>query len=275
MKGLFTLLAIVSQLVLFSERVAAQHTDHSSSSIVDGTKERSNDSKKNTYSSAPGWPSPVDDTAWHSYLTAEIFEYRINESKDARWDVFGWYGGDYERVWFKSEGAASTESSAGRSDVQLLYGRLISRYFDLQMGLRNEQIWENNNAIHSETSASIGVQGLAPYYFDIEPTLFVTETGAVLARFTGVYDFQLSQRLILQPRLEFSLSSESSETFQRGSGFTDSEVSIRLRYELHRKFAPYVGIAFEKSYGGTADFVRAEGDQLSEWMFVTGVRWWF
>ena len=222
------------------------------------------------------WPDPVEDKMPQAFLLAEIFEHRWNNGDDeARWDIYGWYGGDYNRLWIKSEGKASTGTTSGEGDIQLLYGRLISRYFDFQVGFRYEQLWDEGDTDSSRTFGSIGLQGLAPYYFDVEPTLFVSEDGDVSARFTATYDILLSQRLILQPRLEGNAAVQDSEEFGVGSGINDIEVGLRVRYEIQREFAPYVGIVFGRSFGETADFNRIEGQDTQEWSLVAGVRFWF
>lgn len=222
------------------------------------------------------WPSPVDDDATHSYFLAEIFEYRWNKGDDTtNWDVFGWYGGDYNRLWIKSEGFASTGKTSGDADFQLLYGRLVSSYFDFQVGLRYEQLWDAAGSDHSRGLASIGFQGLAPYYFDLEPTLFISQDGDVSARFTATYDILLTQRLILQPRLDGNAAVQDTKKFGVGSGLNELEVGCRLRYELSREFAPYIGISYGRRFGETVDFARSDGEDLFTWSFVSGVRFWF
>ena len=229
-----------------------------------------------TIKAEAAWPEPVEDEVAHTFFLAEIFEYRWNEDDDeVRWDAFGWYGGDYDRVWIKTEGSASTAESSGEGDFQLLYGRLISRYFDFQVGLRYEQVWNGNGDDNSRGSAAIGVQGLTPYYFDIEPTLFVSQDGDVSARFTGTYDILLTQRLILQPRIEGNAAVQENEDFGVGSGINDVEAGLRVRYEVSREFAPYIGINYAGLFGGTRDLARSEDEDTQKWSFVSGVRFWF
>lgn len=222
------------------------------------------------------WPSPVDDEVTHTFLLTEVLEYQMSEGEnEARWDFFGWHGGDYNRLWLKSEGRAATATTSGSGDLQVLYGRLISRYLDFQVGARFEQTWDSEDSEHTRTSASIGVQGLAPYYFDIEPTFFVSQDGEVSGRFTGTYDILLSQRLVLQPRLESIAAIQDNRTFGIGSGINDIEAGLRLRYEIKREFAPYIGVTFEKVLGETASYARNEGDDTQKWSLVAGLRLWF
>jgi len=221
------------------------------------------------------WPSPVADEDLHLFLLSEILEYRLKKGDDeAAWDVFGWVGGDYNRLWVKSEGTASTAKRSGDADLQLLYGHLISAYFDLQAGVRVEQVWDGESD-HSRGFLALGVQGLAPHYFDVEPTLFLSQDGDLSARATVTYDILLSQRLILQPRLEGNAASRSRKDFGVGSGVNNLEAGLRLRYEITREFAPYIGINWSSSFGETADLLRSGGEQTSARSLVAGFRIWF
>ena len=222
------------------------------------------------------WSSPIDDEATHTFIISEILEYRWNEGADtANWDLYGWHGGDYNRLWFKSEGSAATQNSSGDGDFQLLYGRLISRYFDFQIGLRYEQLWDSNGTDRARGSAVIGFQGLAPYYFDLEPTLFVSQDGDVSGQLTATYDVLITQRLILQPRIEAVAAVQRNEDFGVGSGLNNIEAGLRIRYEIKREFAPYIGINYGKRFGETADLARDDGEDPSVWSLVSGVRFWF
>lgn len=219
------------------------------------------------------WASPVADDEAYSFFLAEILEYRQSEDGgEGRWDTYGWRGGDYNRVWVKSEGDVS--GGEGQGDFQLVYGRLVSRFFDFQAGLRYEQLWGEEED-PSRVQASIGFQGLARYYFEAEPTLFVSPEGDVSGRFTGAFDLLLTQRLILQPRFEAEAAVQDQEKFGMGSGLNDIDVGLRLRYELSREFAPYVGVNFRELYGETARYARESGGDTLQWSFVTGVRMWF
>jgi copper resistance protein B len=220
------------------------------------------------------WPSPVDDKEWYTFFLTEILEHRSNEGDDSvRWDVYGWHGGDYNRLWVKSEGSASTAETSGEGEIQLLYGRLVSRYFDFQAGLRLDHVWGDDD--ETRGLLAVGVQGLAPYYFDLEPTLFVGDEGEVSARFTGTYDILITQRLILQPRLEGNVAVQDRKDFGVGSGVNNFEAGLRLRYELRREIAPYIGVNYGKLFGETADLAREDGEDPDEWSFVSGLRLWF
>lgn len=233
-------------------------------------------SEPRTYSSlAPEqeWASPVADDEAFSFFLTEILEYRLSEDGgEGRWDTYGWRGGDYNRVWVKSEGDVS--GGQGQGDFQLVYGRLVSHYFDFQAGLRYEQLW-GEDSDPSRVQASLGFQGLARYFFEAEPTLFISPEGDVSGRFTGAFDLLLTQRLILQPRFEAEAAVQDQEKFGMGPGINDVDVGLRLRYELSREFAPYVGVNFRELFGETARYARESGEDTLQWSFVTGVRMWF
>ena len=224
-----------------------------------------------------GWPSPVDDTATYSFLLFDLLEYqRDTDGLDAlRWDILGWLGGDYNRFWFKSEGRKVFSSREGSEvEAQALYGRLIAPFFDLQVGLRYDQRLQRG-ANPTRVYAVIGVQGLAPYWFDIEPTLFISNKGKVSVRLTATYDILLSQRLVLQPRLETNLAFQKDEAIGIAAGLNDVELGGRLRYEIRRAFAPYIGVTWKESIGATHRLTTREGGDPSHLAFVAGVRLWF
>lgn len=221
------------------------------------------------------WPSPVNDGATHTFVLADLLEYRPRgSSSDFRWDAEGWSGGDYNRLWFKSEGERNTAFKADYdADFQLLYGRLVSRYSDLQIGARVEaQSYQGRNV--SRAHAVIGFQSLIPYRYEFEPALFISQNGDVSARLSFTRDHQLSQRWILQARLETNVAAQRVERFTTGSGLNNIELGARLRYEARREFAPYVGVSFDRSFFGTAEMVRAQGGDSSQVRFVVGIRFW-
>jgi len=183
-----------------------------------------------------------------------------------QWEGEGWIGGDLNRFVFKTEGEA-TEDDVEGAEVQALYSRAIGPYFDLQTGVRYDIEPSPNRAY-----AVIGFEGVAPYWFETTGALFVSDEGDVSARLEGSYDARLTQRLILQPHAEISVSAEDVPELRRGSGFTDAEFGLRLRYDITRVFAPYVGISYETRFGDTADYARADGEDVSETRLVVGLR---
>lgn len=221
------------------------------------------------------WDSPVEDQKRYFFFLADVFEYRPKgEESDFRWDLESWYGGDRNRVWFKSEGERDTAFKADYDiDLQILYGRFVRRFYDFQVGLRFEtQKFRDANVTRPQ--AVIGIEGLRPYRYEIEAAAFIDPKGNVSGRFTATKDFLMTQRLILQPRFETNLAIQKVERFTTGRGLNNIEAGFRLRYEIRREFAPYVGVSFERSFFETADLVRQDGGDPSQVRFVVGVRWW-
>lgn len=225
------------------------------------------------------WPSPVNDEAKHLFTLLDLLEYRPSEgtglTNGFRWDMEGWYGGDYNRLWFKSEGQGDTAFKADYDiDFQLLYGRFIQKYYDFQVGARVEtQAFRQSNVTRG--LFAIGIEGLVPYDYDLEATLFVAQDGAVSTRLTVTKDLLLTQRLIAQLRFEGSAAVQRVVAFTTGSGLNDLEFGVRLRYEVWREFAPYLGVSLDKSFGDTATLVREQGGVPSQVRFVAGLRMWF
>ncbi len=187
-----------------------------------------------------------------------------------RWDGEGFYGGDINRIWVKSEGEGGFRDGVDSAEVQLLYSHAIGPFFNLQGGLRYDI-----RPTPSRTYATIGFEGLAPYMFEVEGAVFLSDKGDVLGRLGGYYDQRITQRVILQPRVELNLSAQDIPVARLGSGVTDVELGLRLRYEVTRQFAPYVGISYEAKTGRTADYERALGRNPTSTSFVAGVRTWF
>lgn len=214
---------------------------------------------------------PIDDSQIFYFLLFDQLEYQVNENENIfNWDFIGWVGGDYQRLWIKSEGDVSFDDGNGEAELQLLYGKQISPYFDLQAGLRYEQLYGDEG--NSRGFAVIGIQGLAPYFFEIDSSLFISHKGDISARFQAEYELLLSQRVVLQPSIETNLAIQEVEEFGIGSGFNDLELGLRLRYEISREFAPYIGISWTKLFGKTAEFAEEQGESTDDIRFVTGVR---
>lgn len=187
------------------------------------------------------------------------------------WEDFHfWHGGDINKLWIKSEGEGAFGGSLERAEVQALWSRAISPFFDLQAGVRYDIRPDPGRAY-----LVLGVQGLAPYWFEIDSALFVSNRGDVSARFEGEYDQRITQRLVLQPRVELDLSLQDVPELGIGSGVSSGEAGLRLRYEIAPEFAPYVGVQYEREFGGTARFSRAAGEDVGGWSLVMGVRTWF
>jgi copper resistance protein B len=211
----------------------------------------------------------MEDNAPYSMWLLDQLEWRdIDDENALVWDGQAWYGTDYNKAWFKTEGERVEGEYEGRAE--LLWDRIVSRWWSLQAGVRHD-FGEGP----SRNWAAFGVQGLAPYWFEVEATAYVGEGGRTAARFSAEYDLLLTQRLILQPEVEFELFGKDDPRNGIGSGLAESELGLRLRYEIRREFAPYIGVVWTRSYGQTADLARAAGHDDADVQFVAGLRAWF
>lgn len=203
-------------------------------------------------------------------IMLERFEARIGEGQDLYlWDAQGWYGGDFDKLWLKSEGEGAFGGGVENAEIQALWSHAIGPWFDLQAGVRYDV--EPDSRGH----AVLGVQGLAPYMFEVDAAAFLSETGDLTARVEAEYDQRITQRLILQPRAELSLSAQDIRERRLGNGITSAELGLRLRYEFAREFAPYIGIGYEAKLGDTADIARAAGEETDRVSLLLGLRAWF
>jgi len=185
------------------------------------------------------------------------------------WEGSAWFGGDINRLWLRSEGereGSRTESS----ELEVLYGRSVSPWWDVVVGVK-----QDFRPADSRTWAAFGVQGLAPYKFEVSATAYLGESGQIMASVEAEYELLLTNRLILQPLVEASFSSRDVPEYGEGTGLNKVEAGLRLRYEITRRFAPYVGVVHERLFGDTADHRRGEGGDATDTRFVAGVRFWF
>jgi copper resistance protein B len=204
------------------------------------------------------------------WLQADRAEVQVRDGADGYlWDVQGYYGGTTSRFWFKSEGEGNFGELVEDAEVQALYSRAITPFFDLQAGVRQDI------AGPGTTYAVFGIQGVAPYMFEVDSALFLSHRGDLTARIEGELDQRITQSLILQPRAEITLSAQDIPQLGIGAGVDNIEIGVRLRYEIRREFAPYVGIEQCWRVGRSADFARAAGEDTRTTSFVIGVRFWF
>jgi copper resistance protein B len=186
------------------------------------------------------------------------------------WDVAGWTGGDINRFLWKSEGEGDFDREA-EGEVQALYSRAISPFWDVQAGVRQDFRDDGEEPTH----LVLGLQGLAPYWWELDAAAFLSTEGDLTARVEAEYDQRITQRLILQPRVEVEASAADVPELGLGSGLTHVEAGLRLRYEIAKEFAPYVGLEWSRELGGTADFTRALGGEPEHTRFVIGLKAWF
>jgi copper resistance protein B len=173
-------------------------------------------------------------------------------------------------LWLKSGGEGAFGDSAGSLEFQALYSRAVAPFFDVQAGIRQD-VRPNPD----RTYLVIGLQGLLPYVFELDAAAFLSDTGDLSGRLEVDYDLQINQRLILQPRVELNVSAQAVPELNIGSGVGSVEAGIRLRYEIRREFAPYLGIGWERKLGETGNLARAAGQDHHSWGAVVGMRSWF
>ena len=220
----------------------------------------------------PSMMPPVEDNQIFTHVRFDQFEGRTDGSNsNLRWDGEGWIGTDISRLWLKSEGFAGN-GKVDDGDVEAFYDHPIprTRYFDAQIGVR-----EDLDSGPHRTWGAIGIEGLAPYFFHIAPTLYFRDGGHVAGRLTTTYDLLITQRLIAQPELEMNFYSKDDVQRLIGSGLSDLDTGLRLRYEFSRKFAPYIGFAYTRKFGDTAILSRQAGETTSAPSLVFGVRFWY
>lgn len=210
------------------------------------------------------------DNARFGRVLLDKFEYAHSNAGPAwRFDGFAWYGGDYNKLFLKGDG----EREGGRlraTRTEALWDRVFATFWSTQVGVRHDF-----GGGPGRTWAAFGVQGLAPYWFDVEATFYVGEGGRTAFRAEANYDLLITQRLILRPAFEAAFYGRDDPERAIGSGLSIAELGLRLRYEIRRQFAPYIGVALTHRYGRTAEFTRAADERVRNVQVVAGVRIWF
>ena len=218
--------------------------------------------------SAPAFAMGDDDPVL-SMVMIDRLEIGLEGGDTPQWlEAQAWAGYDLNKLWLKTE-VEREDDSTESADLELLYGRAVAPYWDLQVG------WKRDLQPRPMRDwLAVGLQGLAPYFFEVDSTLYLASSRASL-QFEAEYELLLTQRLILSPRVELVLNSYNEDRTGQGNGLATAEAGLRLRYEIHREFAPYLGVHFERAYGNTADFRREEGEDRGDVYVVLGVRAWF
>lgn len=212
----------------------------------------------------------IMDTPLMVYVLLDQFEWvDTEEGSGLSWEGLGWLGTDKQRLWVRTEGKRA-DSEIEDAELQLLYGRPFARWWDWVAGVRHDF-----KPGPSQTWLAAGVQGLAPYWFESEATFYLGEDGQTSLRLEVEYELLLSQRLVLQPLVELNLFGK--DDFERGigSGLSTVEAGLRLRYEIRREIAPYLGVSWERAYGETADIARLGGEDIDDASLVAGIRLWY
>lgn len=220
-------------------------------------------------SAAAPFGAPVDDEHVFYHLLFDQLEGRFGGNSSFRWEGEGWAGTDMNRVVLKTEGTVS-KGVMEEGDQELLYARPISTYFNVQGGLRYDL-----DSSPGRGWAAFGVEGLAPLFFHVSATGYVSDHGHLAGKLEGNYDLLLTQTLILQPQLELNFYSKDDPKRMIGAGLSDLDMGLRLRYEITRKFAPYIGVTYENKFGDSGRFARLASEPTSDLRFSAGVRVWF
>jgi copper resistance protein B len=212
----------------------------------------------------------VHDRKVNSFVLFDQLEWQAVEGvSGVNVDAKGWLGRDRDRLWFRAE-ADTAGRRIGDAEAHVLYGRQFSRWWDVVAGIRQDV-----RPGPTQTWAAIGIQGLAPYWFEVEATAYVGPSGRTHARFEVEYELLFTNRLILQPLVEIDIYGKSDPERRIGSGLSTANAGFRLRYIFRREFAPYVGVTWNRKFGQTADFAEDDGAVANGAQLVTGLRLWF
>lgn len=213
---------------------------------------------------------PMRDDALHYFVLLDQLEgVDIPSGAGLRWDSTAWVGGDLNRVWLRSEGDAA-DGGIGTAEAHLLYGRAVARWWDVVVGVRQElRPWPARSWL------AVGLQGLAPYWFEVEATVYLGPGGRTAARLKANYELLLTNRLVLQPLVELDLLGRHDLGRGLGAGFSTVETGLRLRYEIRRELAPYVGVVWHNAFGETARLAESAGEASGRGRLVAGLRFWF
>ena len=209
----------------------------------------------------------MDDDPFVWMVMADRFEWQQGDT--LAWEGSAWLGYDRSRLWLRSEG--ERESGHGTdAKIEALWGTPVNAWWDVLAGVRHDR-----GEGPSHDWLAVGVQGLSPYKFEVQATAYVGRGGQVALEAEAEYELLLTNRLILQPALEASLHARDDAAIGIGAGLSEIEAGLRLRYEIRREFAPYIGIEWMRHFGRTADFARAAGEPVSDHHWVAGLRFWF
>ena len=220
------------------------------------------------YGFGPMRPDMGDDDYFGQFLADRFEGADTGEGSALLYDALAWYGSVYNRAWLRAEGDREEGATAARTE--LLWGHAVAPFWDAQVGVRYD-----TGPGEDRPWLAFGVQGIAPYRFNVEATAYVGEEGRSAVRVETEYEWLFTQRLVLQPRFETNLYGKSDAERGLGSGLADAALGLRLRYEIRREFAPYVGIEYARKFGGTADLARAAGNDADDMLYVAGLRFWF
>lgn len=211
----------------------------------------------------------MDDRAMFGKVMLDRLEWRDADESTYEWEAAAWYGGDFNKVWFETEGE-HVGGSVADARVELLWDRILTRWWSTRLGAR-----QDSGVGPTRHWLAFGVAGLAPGFIEMEAMAYLNDSGRAALRLAADYDLLITQRLVLQPEGELNFHFSDDPERLIGSGFSDLELGLRLRYEFRRELAPYLGVSWTKRFGDSADLASAAGHETSELMLLAGVRLWF
>lgn len=220
------------------------------------------------------FPAVIHDSELMAFTLLEQLEFRIQEEGRDQfgWEGQGWIGYDYDRFVWKSEGEITFDGSdEGETETDLLYSRLVDPFWSLQVGAQYANEY-NPDDYEDRWSGVVALQGLAPGMFEVDASFYLSEDADVTAALEAEYNLRLTQRLILQPRAEFGFAAQDIEERGLGAGLTDGILDLRLRYEVKREFAPYVGLRYRFLAGETANLAEDAGSDTESFFLLAGLR---
>ncbi len=211
----------------------------------------------------------VHDDSVHFFVLFDQIEWQGGGgNRRGSWDTKGWVGRDINRLWFRTEGEFERDRLVG-SQAHVLYGRAISPWWEVVAGIRQDV-----RPGPAQTWAAVGIQGLAPFWFDVEATAYLGASGRTHFRIETEYELLLTNRLVAQPLVEVEIYGKDDPTHGFAAGLSTGDIGLRLRYEIRRELAPYVGVTWQRKFFGTADLAKAEGEPVGQTRLVIGVRLW-
>ena len=212
----------------------------------------------------------VQDNAVYAFVLFDQLEWQgVETGGGLNWDAKGWVGRDRDRLWFRTEGQAE-DGRVGNAEAHLFYGWAVTRWWDVVVGVRQDV-----RPGPAQTWVAFGVQGLAPYWFEVEATGYVSDGGQMAVRLEAEYELLVTNRLIVQPLVEVNVYGKRNVTRRIGAGLSTADIGLRVRYEFRREFAPYVGVTWNNTFGETADLAEAAGKTTEGPRLVAGLRVWY
>lgn len=255
----------------------AAHDDHANHDMEMGSMQGGKappDARNPDYSDGIGYGDMsgmdmLDNAPFGMLMINQLEAFHGRDSNGQNWEIEGRYGNDVDKLWLRSEGERSG-GRVGHASVEALWNRSLSTFWNTQIGVRHD-----NGHGPDRSWAAFGIQGLAPYWFELEATVYAGASGRTAVRLRAEYELLLTQRLVLQPELEVNLYGKNDPATRTGSGLSDAQLGVRLRYEIRREFAPYIGVNWGRRFGTSADYARADHHSVFDQQIVAGFRIWF